>query len=238
MIKAPQMHSKIQHKNARTNKCQLSSFGMQFKSINEDGTFTGYAAVFGNVDYGKDLILPGAFAESLKEIAETGRVVPILWQHNPSEPIGFFESLVEDDYGLLVTGNLLISDVAKAREAFALMKAGIVTGLSIGYGVKIYEIREDDNVRILIKLDLWETSLVTFPMNPAARVAAAKFALRHGELPAPKDFERLLRDAGASKSQATGICNQGLLKVIRSESEKTFELNAIQKAFSEIKITQ
>ncbi len=122
--------------------------------------FAGYAAVFGRVDRGGDLIRAGAFARSLKRGA-----VPLLWQHDPARPIGRIEYLKEDRRGLRVIGRLV------DRRAAALVKERAVSGLSFGYRVRK---AEGEAPRELIDLDLIEVSLVTLPMQPRARVHAVE----------------------------------------------------------------
>ena len=122
------------------------------------------------------------------------------------------------DAGLKVEGRLLIDKVGQAREAHALMQAGAVSGLSIGYWVRESSYDEKTNIRTLTKLDLVEVSLVTFPANDDARVEAVKFKLAHGELPSVREFEKLLREAGFSKSQSMMVANHGLAELIRRES--------------------
>jgi len=126
--------------------------------------FAGYAAVFDRPDRGGDVIRAGAFAASLKR--GTG-AVPLLWQHAPGRPIGRIDYLKEDRRGLRVIGRL--SDGAAGREAAALLKDGAVKGLSFGYRVRA---AEGHAPRALTELDLVEISLVTFPMQPNARVHA------------------------------------------------------------------
>lgn len=142
-------------------------------TIEPDGSFEGYAALFGRVDLGRDLILPGAFARSLAERGTSG--VRMLFQHDPAEPIGTWLSLREDAVGLHVRGRLTL-DVARAREVLALMRAGAIDGLSIGF--RTVEGRTDprSRVRRLSRIDLWEVSVVTFPMQPDARIAGVKRA--------------------------------------------------------------
>jgi uncharacterized protein len=128
--------------------------------------FSGYAAVFFARDAGRDIILPGAFARSLKNTAYN---LPLLWQHNAQTPIGRIVSLAEDDNGLQVMGEFATHATA-AHDAFELVKAGAVNGLSIGYRVRRADADRKLNVRRLLDLDLIEVSLVTFPMQPRARV--------------------------------------------------------------------
>ncbi|MFZ5610185.1 MAG: HK97 family phage prohead protease [Pseudomonadota bacterium] len=140
-------------------------------SLAEVGRFEGYASVFGRIDQGRDEIMPGAFARSLKARGAGG--VKLLWQHDPREPVGVIEHIREDSHGLFVRGRLL-GDVIRAREAQALLRAGALDGLSIGYKVRAAEVDAARSVRRLIDIDLWEVSLVTFPMQPAARLTAIK----------------------------------------------------------------
>ncbi|MBB3769801.1 hypothetical protein FHS55_000387 [Angulomicrobium tetraedrale] len=150
---------------------QTKALAGRLAQVEPDGSFEGYAALFGRVDLGRDLILPGAFARSLAERGTSG--VRMLFQHDPAEPIGTWISMREDGVGLYVRGRLTL-DVARAREVLALMRAGAVDGLSIGF--RAVEGRTDprSRVRRLARIDLWEVSVVTFPMQPDARIASVK----------------------------------------------------------------
>lgn len=136
---------------------------------------SGYASLFGKRDQGGDVVLPGAYATSLKALAAQGRRVKMLWQHDPAQPIGVWEEVREDGVGLWVKGRIL-ADVARGREAVALLAAGAIDGLSIGYRTLRAE-RDGKGQRLLAEVELWEVSLVTFPMLPEARVAAKGEAL-------------------------------------------------------------
>ena len=130
----------------------------------------GYASLFGKRDQGGDVVVKGAYSASLKRLAAGGRAVKMLWQHDPAQPIGIWDEVREDATGLWVKGRLL-RDVEKGREAAALLAAGAIDGLSIGYRTVRAE-RDGKGQRLLQELELWEVSLVTFPMLPEARVAA------------------------------------------------------------------
>lgn len=197
---------------------KIRDFGLSVKAVEDDGSFSGYGSVFGNEDSYGEVVAPGAFAESLAEIAAKGRPVPVLWQHRSDQPIGIYTVLKEDETGLYVEGALLKDAVRQAAESYALMKAGAVSGLSIGYYVRQSSFDEKTNVRTLIKLDLVEISLVTFPANDEARIDAVKAKIAHGEMPSLNEFERFLREAGFSKTKAAVIANRGLAHLLRSES--------------------
>lgn len=139
--------------------------------IRVDGSFEGYASLFRVADLGRDIVEPGAFRESLARRGPSG--VKLLWQHDPSEPIGRWIELREDTRGLYVRGQLSLS-VARAREILALMREGAVDGLSIGFRPERARTEPRTGLRRLERVDLWEISLVTFPMLPQARVSAVK----------------------------------------------------------------
>jgi len=128
---------------------------------NEAGAFSGYASLFGVVDSGGDVVMAGAFARSLIKRGASG--VKMLWQHQAAEPIGLWTSIVEDSRGLKVEGRLDLS-VARAREALSLMRKGAIDGLSIGFRTQRATTEKSSGVRRLHEIDLWEISVVTFPM--------------------------------------------------------------------------
>jgi hypothetical protein len=137
-------------------------------SLVEGTRVEGYASVFGHPDRGGDVVQPGAYGASLEALRREGRKVKMLWQHDPGQPIGVWDEVREDRRGLFVRGRLL-RDVARGREAAALVEAGAIDGLSIGYRTKRAE-RDGAGRRLLHEVELWEVSLVTFPMLAEARV--------------------------------------------------------------------
>lgn len=151
---------------------------VEVKSLDAQGRFSGYASVFDVVDSQRDRIRPGAFRQSLR-VRETP--VKLLWQHQWENPIGVVEQIFEDARGLFIQGRLLM-DVAKAREAYALLKAGALRGMSIGYQVKRSRRDPDSGVRELLEVDLWEVSIVTLPANAQANVTVVKGAQPMDEL--------------------------------------------------------
>jgi Escherichia/Staphylococcus phage prohead protease len=146
-----------------------------------DGTvIEGYASYFGKRDKGGDVVVAGAYGRSLAALAKAGRRVKMLWQHDPAQPIGIWDEVLEDDRGLYVKGRLL-PDVARAREAVALIGAGAIDGLSIGYRT-VKAQKDGKGARLLSELELWEVSLVTFPMLEEARIGAKGEALGGDDL--------------------------------------------------------
>ncbi|MFQ5347360.1 MAG: HK97 family phage prohead protease [Rhodothalassiaceae bacterium] len=177
-----------------------------------EGVFEGYASVFEQVDDGRDAVLPGAFARSLAE--KGAPAIKLLWQHDPKEPIGIVESLREDARGLFVKGRLLL-DLQRAREALSLMRSGALDGLSIGYRAAKARHDRARGVRLLEDIDLWEISLVTFPMQRAARIAAFKAAAPQSI----RDFESFLREAGGfSRREAKALAAHGFKALGRCDA--------------------
>ena len=156
----------------------------------------GYASLFGACDQGGDVVSKGAYGASLKAIAAEDRSVKMLWQHDPAHPIGVWDEVREDARGLWVKGRLL-PEVAKGREAVELIAAGAIDGLSIGYRT-VKASKNDKGQRLLTELELWEVSLVTFPMLPSARVAAKSDEMSSDEDAMLREMAAALRGARAS----------------------------------------
>ena len=189
--------------------------GFEIKAVNADGTVEGYGSVFGVRDNYDDVIAKGAFIQSLKDHKAAGTMPAMLWQHDADKPIGVWTDMVEDEKGLRIKGQLAMETV-KGKEAHALLKMGALNGLSIGFMSKEWAYDRDSEVRTLTAIDLWEVSLVTFPANEKARVTNVKSA---DELQAPKDAEKVLRDAGFSKSDATAFVSRVMrMGEVRSDS--------------------
>lgn len=191
---------------ARESAREVKFARCELQNVDADGTFAGYASLFGKEDLGRDIVLPGAFSKSLAERGAQG--IKLLFQHDPNEPIGVWLDIREDARGLYAKGRLM-QDVARAREVLALMRAGAVDGLSIGF--KTVKGRRDPNsgIRRLAEVDLWEISVVTFPMQPEARVACVK-----GRRPTEREFERwLTRDAGLTRGEARVVIAHGFKRL-------------------------
>lgn len=191
-----------------TNKRRLD-VPLEIKSVSDSGEFEGYGSVFGVKDSYGDIVAPGAFTKSLNALKAKNRLPAMLWQHKYDEPIGIYTEMREDDVGLYVKGTLLKDDDPLARRAYAHMKAGSITGLSIGFMLIDWEYDVNKKAWILKEIDLWEVSPVTFPANDEARIEEVKSSLSRGETPSPKSIERVLRDVGLSRSQAKKFMAEG-----------------------------
>lgn len=209
-------------------------FAYDLKANGDTGTFTGYGSVFNVTDRGGDIVAPGAFAETLAAAKAAGRLPALLWQHRQAEPIGVYTSMEEDSIGLRVEGKLALK-TARGAEAYELMKMGAISGLSIGYRVRDDSWDRVTGVRTIKKADLVELSLVTLPMNDAARVASVK-AIE--DLETLAEIERHLRDAGGfSRTEATALVSRIKSIGSRSDSGELSDLLALAKARS-IPLTQ
>ena len=165
-------------------------------TVTEGCQIEGYASLFGACDQGGDVVAKGAYAASLAALAAEGRRIKMLWQHDQAQPIGIWDEVREDGRGLYVKGRLLDS-TQKAREAAALIEAGAIDGLSIGYRTKTAS-KNDKGQRLLTELELWEVSLVTFPMLPSARVGAKGESLHADAL---RNMAAAIRDARQELAQ-------------------------------------
>lgn len=182
----------------------------------ETMTFSGYGAVFNNIDSYGDVIAPGAFSQYLNDVKTGARPWPaMLSQHggfgmtaDDATPVGVWTELAEDGHGLQVKGKL--ADTPRGRELHALMKMEprpAIDGLSIGYIPKEWEPRSkpEDPKRRLKRIDLIEISPVTFPANSQARVKDVKSI---EEIATLREAEEFLRATGLSKAQSVALISR------------------------------
>lgn len=177
------------------------TFDIDFKFADgEDRVFEGYGSTFGNKDRHGDVVVKGAFAKSLK-----GMQPAMLMHHDMRRPIGVWTEMKEDDNGLFVKGELT-AGVQDADEAYALLKAGALHSMSIGFIPKIEEYDRNKDTNYIKEIELWEVSLVTIPANASATVAAVKDAEGNFDI---RELERVLRDAGLSRRDAKAFISDG-----------------------------
>jgi HK97 family phage prohead protease len=205
---------RIKADGAPRSKFRSIALDIKDAEIQADGTFTGYASVFGEIDTYGEIVRKGAFAKSLKAWAKKGKLPRMLWQHRSDQIIGVWLEMVEDQKGLRVKGRLAL-DVDKGREAYALLKIGALDGLSIGYVATEWTTDSKAGTTTLDVIDLWEVSVVTFQAGPSAVVDGVKSSLDSGKLPTLPEFEEYLREAGFSRSEAKAIAGKGLSHLLR-----------------------
>jgi len=203
-----------------------SDFKFQVKQVAEDGTFEGYGSVFGVKDSYGDIVMPGAFADSLSAHKAAGTMPALLWQHDSDDVCGVWLEMVEDNIGLKVRGQLAIK-TGYGSDAYELLKLKAISGLSIGYATVEDEYDRISDSTKLHKLDLWEVSLVTFPANTSARVSAVK------SINDLKSAEQYLRDAGLSRKDATAFVSR-VKGLVRSDSD-TDDAVAVQGLLEAVK---
>ncbi|MEM7214847.1 MAG: HK97 family phage prohead protease [Pseudomonadota bacterium] len=174
-------------------------------SVRLDGKFSGYASIFNEVDQGQDAVAKGAFAASLK--SQGADSVRMLFQHDPDQPIGVWEKIIEDKKGLYVEGRI-VRGVSRSEEILELMRSGAIDGLSIGFKTRRAKTDPNTKVRWILSADLWEISVVTFPLLDTARISSIKS--KYSPLPKVREFERwLTRDAGLSRRDARLVISDG-----------------------------
>lgn len=196
------------------------------KEVTDSGTFAGYGNVYGVVDQGDDIVMPGTFAGSLADWSAKGRMPALLWQHNSRQPIGAYTAMKEDAVGLYVEGKLAMK-TQQGAEAYELMKMGAISGLSIGFQSRTDSYDNKTGVRTISKGDLWECSLVTFPMNDQSRVSAVKTIEEIGNLAGAESYLREV--GGVSRSEAKAIVSR-ILSIARREAvpvDNSKELQAL-----------
>lgn len=197
--------------------CSLSPMSIKKVDLGDNGVFSGYLSVFGNVDFYGEVVRPGAWAESIAAWEKSGEYVPLLWQHMSDEPIGIWRRFEEDDTGLWGEAQVLIDAGPTEKRAWAHIKAGSLKGLSPGYYLERYTIDEEEQIFYLDKCDLREGSLVTFPANKEAQVDESKAAtleirrrLAKGETLTVRQMEFVLRDeCGLSNAAARAVIERG-----------------------------
>jgi len=183
-------------------------------SITDEGVFSGLASTFGGEpdSYG-DIVMPGAFAESLMKGGRNKRGIAMLYQHNAAKPIGRWEKIQELEIGLYVEGRLNL-EKQMCKDILSDLKFGSIGGMSIGFNCDEEDMEIKDGIRYLKKINLWEISLVTFPANVNATVSLVK-SIQNAKT--TRDLEAILRDANIPISAAKYIANQ--MKGSRDDAE-------------------
>lgn len=206
-----------------TDSARLSpAIEVRFRADDEAGLITGLAAGFGDAlpDAYGDVIAAGAFRKSIAAHKAAKTMPAMLWQHDPSEPIGIWTDMAETEKGLELSGQLNL-ETQRGREALSLLRQGALSGLSIGFTATAAEATKGG--RRLTEVDLWEVSLVTFPARKEGRVTEVKSA---------RDLEKILRDAGLARAAATKAAVGGW-PALAGENRNLAELAQLMKRTAE-----
>ncbi|MFM2580634.1 HK97 family phage prohead protease [Vibrio fortis] len=207
----------------------------EIKSVDpEAGTFEGYANTFGFKDHAGDNTQKGAFTKSLDEHKAANSMPAMLWQHKQDQPIGVWTEMYEDDHGLYAKGKLIL-EVQQAKEAYALMKAGALKGLSIGYITQKERYNSQTKENELHEVKLLETSIVTFACNEQSQVEVVKNRFAEEVLPTEREMEKALRELGLSRKQAKSFLVEGYkaFNENTAEQDKPAPVISINKDVSE-----
>lgn len=194
------------------------------------GTIEGYASAFGGPPdaYG-DIIEKGAFRRTIADHLREGTMPAMLWAHDPSRPIGRWDEMHEDDFGLHMRGTLNLGTTA-GKDAHQHLEQGDVRGLSIGFVVAKSGARQNGATTILTDLDLMEVSAVVFPANRRARISGVK------SLASKSELVDLLREAGLPKTAAHRIASGGWPALSGDDHQKAIDLAAqIEAATAKIR---
>jgi HK97 family phage prohead protease len=205
------------------------SFAFELKAAEESGVFEGYASIFGNKDQGGDIVAPGAFAKSLK--ARGAKGVKMLADHDPKARVGVWTEMQEDENGLRVKGRLL-TEKQIGKDAHIDLKSGALTGLSIGGRTKSDSYDGRKRARVIKEFDLYEISLVTFPMNEQAQVFAVKSL---DDLTADdfREIEATLRTKGLSRTDAVKAVS-GFKEWLRRDADAPGKSSRDEKGADEL----
>jgi len=185
---------------------EQKAYTFEIKAINEAGEFEGYASTFGNIDLHGDVMMSGAFAETIK----AGKMPLMLFGHDMNEPVGEFLTMQEFPEGLKMTGKLWINQgIPNAQKAYGMMNSKAGAGMSVGGFVTDQDVTKDGN-RAIKGFELMEVSIVTFPANPAAGTTMVKSLINDdGEIVTKRQFEKILRDAGLPNELAKAFIAGG-----------------------------
>lgn len=202
----------------------LSTGDFEIKAdSNDSGRIKGYGAYFGNIDRGMDIIQKGAFSENR-------RSVKMLYQHDSSKLLGTWDIVTEDEKGLMVEGDINLKTTL-GRDIYELAKSGALSDMSVGFKTQEYEY-DEKSVRHIKKAELFEVSLVSFPMNEKANILSVKSSDIENE----RDFEHFLKQAGFSNKQAKIITNHGFKAFMdRKDGNDNIEAENILKALQDLK---
>lgn len=190
---------------------QFAGSSLSIKALEESGHIAGLLAGFDNVDRYGDRLVKGCFTKTLEA---RNTPLPMLLFHDTQRPIGAWTKWKEQSEGLYVEGAFVL-ETKDAQEAYALTKAGALTGLSIGFLPKRQSTDQHTGVNTITEVDLVEGSLVAVPANPKAEVSAVK------QIAGPRDIAELLRGSGFSRDRAQRAAGAAWKAISQQNDEET-----------------
>ncbi|MFA6312512.1 MAG: HK97 family phage prohead protease [Sterolibacterium sp.] len=206
----------------------MYSLPIAFKaaSLESSGFFAGHVATFNTPDLTGDIVLPGSFAASIAQHKARGILPPLLWSHDSGAPIGRLTTLKEDQTGLYAEAQLTL-EVRAAAEAYALLQAGAISGLSFGYSIAANGAEYRGDNRLLKQIDLHEVSVVSVPAHPDSRITAVKSAMACTH---PRDLEHLLRESLFLSSRKAKAASNLLWPLLNERDAQDDERDARKSA--------
>jgi HK97 family phage prohead protease len=216
--------------------CELTEVKLEAGDANNAmGVFSGYASVWNSVDKGGDQIKAGAYAKTIQEWNGKGMMPQMLFYHDMEEIIGEWTKMVEDEKGLYVEGRLWIKGderIEAAVKAYNILKSNSVRGLSIGYRAKdfdVQELQDGGRIRVLKEIDLLEVSIAPWAMEPKASVTDVKAQAdgEGGNTPTKREVEKVLRDAGFSRTQSKAFISGGFDAAMVRDEPKQADLSSV-----------
>ena len=221
-------------------KKETLDFGLEIKQddVNDDGTFKGVVSPFGGkADGGGDIVAPGAFTKTIANGGRNGNGIPFLFNHDTDFVLGTWDDFVEKKSGLVASGRFEL-ETQLGKEKHILAKTGAIKGLSIGFNALEFEINEGGRnkprTRLLKEVELWEVSLVVFPMQTRATVTDVKTILENAKT--PRELEYALRDAGLSKSAAQYVVKLSKSNLRDSKEKRTRVWDDVLKEIRDVNI--
>ena len=212
----------MQTKNDGRSNLDFMSVPFELKEetpVDDKGIFEGYGAIFNKMDDYRDIFLPGAFTDTLKAGGRNGTGVAMLWMHEAHRPLGVWLEMREDKKGLKVKGQLALG-TTDGDNAYKLMLMGALRGLSVGYDTRNAVVEFDNEKRIRLlkeRINLWETSPVTFPAMTFARISRVK-DIAVDQIHTVRDLEHVLREAGMTRDVSKWV-----VKLAKPELERLRE---------------
>jgi len=209
---------------------ELKHLPFEMKDLQADGSFTGYGAYFGNMDYVKDICQKGCFAQSILDHEKAGTMPSMYAYHDKSLSVGDWLEWKEDSRGLLMRGQFWIGKgIQESERCYMMAKSKMAKGLSIGYIARKALFDEKKGTRTLIQCEVREVSVTPVPVNPKAVFTAVKSLQNGSQVITVRKAEEILRDVGWSAQDAKTFLS-GLKMGFKAETQRDADILAELKS--------